>query len=214
MSAERPSFIDIGYDAQLRSRLVVDAVGVARATMRAAEVALSVRNVAMGFVDQQGRAHPVVVGGVAFSSTLEALFWSSPHTEHARIIGQTGKGSMMPFDSNANAEYMRLKDVHIREVPPDETTNYIDTLNAARARHGIAPRGIDQFGDSRQHRRLYVATPSGDPALTTVPVSAYYADMVGPEAWNPEAADQAWAKDIHYPADPLVLRDALVQLEY
>jgi hypothetical protein len=131
------------------------------------------RNIILGMVDRHNEAHLIMLGGVAIDAGLRVTFWSSPHTEHAKLIRDGRRASVLISHTHEPNTALRMKQMHVEEVAPEDAAVHLAELNAARKIHGLHIRGLEEFKNNEAPKSLYVATPSDDPLMTTVPVSAY-----------------------------------------
>jgi hypothetical protein len=140
-------------------------------------------------VDKRHEAHVLMLGGVAIDTDLSTTFWSSPHTEHAKLVRAGHRGSILISHMHAASSSLRMKEMDITEVAPEDVVNHLAELNAAREEHGLHTREIKEFENPTAPKSLYVARPSEDPSMTTIPVSAYIQ----------EGDDLVWMRSVSYP---------------
>lgn len=149
----------------------------------------TVRNIYFGVVDDENESHPLQLGGAIIDTDLSITFWSSPYTEHSEIVAQGRRASVLIGHSHVPHSSLRMKKMTVSAVPPEATATHLAALNVARQKLDLHVRDIEEFEDTVAPKQLYVATPSPDPNMTTMPLSAY----------RREGDELLWTRSIAYP---------------
>jgi hypothetical protein len=148
------------------------------------------RNIIFTMVDRHNEAHPLVLGGVAIGTDLSVTFWSSPHSEHAGLIEEGRRAGIVITHTHASTTSLRMKQMDVAKISADDRYAYLERLNHARQQHeGLPARLPQEFDDPYMPKDLYVATPSPDSSMTTIPVAAY--------AWH--EGELLHKRDVAYP---------------
>jgi hypothetical protein len=147
------------------------------------------RNILFAMVDRENEAHPLMLGGVAIGPDLSTTFWSSPHTEHSELIEEGRQAAVLISHTHMPNTSLRMKQMGIVEVAPEDVDTYLAELNGKRAVHGLHTRELEEFRDTEAPKSLYIATPSDNPLMTTVPVSAY----------TRKGDELTWMRSVSYP---------------
>lgn len=149
------------------------------------------RNIHFGMVDHEGESHPLMLGGVAFGPDLSMTFWSSPHTTHSQLVASGKRASVLVSHTHEANTSLRMKKMLVTEVAPDDQEVYLQELNHSRKRHNLGVRELEEFTGPTDEgpRSLYVATPSSDRMMNTIPLGAYSRSGRG----------LIWQRDIAYP---------------
>ncbi|HSX43466.1 MAG TPA: hypothetical protein VLF59_05270 [Candidatus Saccharimonadales bacterium] len=150
------------------------------------------RNIVFSIADERNRVRSLMLGGVAIGLDLSIAFWSSPESRHSRLITAGKRPTVIISHTHAPTSALSMMDMSVRrgtELSPQDRAEYLQRFNAVRSKQNIRP-----FENITMTKELYVAVPSDDPSMTTVPVTAYDEHMQEHPANYPITAGQIFGR--------------------